>query len=79
LKESNYLIRRLCTRSLIEEPLAFDAAQYRLSPLAIRHLPLVVAEIKLGQIAMQVLLAAMLVDAFMPRLKIEKKPSTVFV
>ena len=39
----------------------------------------VIAEIKLSKIAVQVLFRTVLIGPFMPRLKTEKKPSTVLV
>ena len=72
-----------CVRISIRQPLANHALKGLLSPLRVVHAQrraFAVAEIELRQIAVEVLFAAVLIDApRIPRLKMEKKPSIVFV
>ena len=69
---------------LIGQPLANDAQQSRLGAHRVVHAesdPMVVAKIELGEIAMQVALPAVLIDAAHAALEhaAPKKPSTELV
>jgi hypothetical protein len=73
---------RCCVNPPICEALAADLLKHRSGALLIvnaERLTVVVTEVELVNVALQMLLAHALVDAGKARLRIEKKPSAVFV
>ena len=77
MKESSYLrlrTRTAATSGTIRQALADHAVDRLIGTILIvnaKRNPVRIAEITLAQIAVQVLLGAMLIDAPVPRLKIE--------
>jgi hypothetical protein len=70
------------TNRFVGQPLSDDTAERVVGALCIsdpERDAVATAEVKFGHVAVEVALAAVLIDALMPRLKIEKKPSMVLV